>query len=129
MYSGVCMYSIVSVCTHVHINILFERVFAYVWRAEKPRQPQADIWLTCPADPLRLFVTQSLWESMWLRLLPLLSRCDCFVTKDDSQSDICRLIHMCVHCTNGIRNPMHEPHIQAVHFAKLCQVLTGCKTL
>lgn len=68
---------------------LFVRVgvFAHVSRPEKPRQPQADIWLTCPADPLGLFVGWSLWESVWQRLLPPLSGCDCFVTKDDSQRD------------------------------------------
>lgn len=36
----------------------------------------------------------SLWESMWLRLLSPPSTCDCFVTKDDSQSDICGHMRM-----------------------------------
>lgn len=60
-----------------------------VYKEQKtPRQPQANIWLTCPAD---------LWDwnsvaGMWLGPLPLPSPCDCFVTTDDSQSDICRQI-------------------------------------
>lgn len=48
-----------SLCVCVRICICIES-------REKPRQPQTDIWPTCPADPLGLFVTPSLWENMWL---------------------------------------------------------------
>lgn len=44
----------------------------------------------------RISGTVTLWESTrsHLALLPL--RCDCFVTKDGSQSDICGQIHICL---------------------------------
>lgn len=54
---------------------------------------------------------RSLWESMWLPLLSPPSTCDCFVTKDDSQSDICGHMCMCALPQNLCINHETPPHI------------------
>lgn len=82
-----------------------------------PRQPQANIWLTCPAD---------LWDwnsvaGMWLGPLPLPSPFDCFVTTDDSQSDICRQIEYRWANPKRLCKLKHEPHEHAHTYMQYAQ--------
>lgn len=127
--------TVLWVCTHVLGNNLCACLSMYREQRNLGNHRQADIWPTCPADLLGLFVTRSLWESMWLHLFPLLSRCDSFVTKEDSQSDICGQFHVCAARLYSICTLMHRPHIHTcaqfytvytLYACKLCQVLTGC---